>query len=50
MTYLESESPLTAKGPPTSMHLISKHSPHAFAGPATEKELLRESAATLQKG
>ena len=40
----------TAKGPPTSMHLISKHSPHALAGPATEKELLRESAATLQKG
>ena len=40
----------TAKGPPTSMHLISKHSPQALAGPATEKELLRESAATLQKG
>ena len=47
----EAESSLrTAKGPPTSMHLISKHSPHALAGPATEKELLRESAATLQKG
>ena len=32
------------------MHLLSQPSPHAFAGPATEKDLLRESAATLQKG
>ncbi len=41
---------LTAKGPPMSTHLISKHSPHALAGPATENELLSERAATLQYG